>query len=323
MAARRRWISFALALVRTAVGVALLAYLLRAAETRATLATLFTTLWLLVLLNLAPVLGAGLEAGRLSVLFAARGLGVSLGDGFRIVAVGALFNLWIPGGTGGDVMKLYYLVGLHPRRKVEVAALLLVDRAVAFLSLLVVLLALLAAQPALRAVPLVGGAALGVVVCLALLLAGAAVAGSRRLRESAAVRWLRARIPFGEAVARAAATVHGFRESAPSLLAAVLLSLAGHLLLAAVLAVAGSVLLPGLPALTTVTLALLGLIANVLPIAPGGLGVGEAASEALFRTVGRSGGAGLVAAWRVGTILLCLVGALLYAGGAQRARAAA
>src|SRR5438132_12271958 len=44
-------------------------------------------------------------------------------------------------------------------------------------------------------------------------------------------------------------------------------------------AMAAAVLLPGLSTLVASTLALLGIVANVLPVTPGGLGVGEAATE--------------------------------------------
>jgi uncharacterized membrane protein YbhN (UPF0104 family) len=69
------------------------------------------------------------------------------------------------------------------------------------------------------------------------------------------------------------------------------------------------------PSVLVATLSLLGLIANALPITPGGVGVGEAAAEALFRAVGVPGGAALVAAWRVGMIGVSIVGAGLYIFG--------
>jgi uncharacterized membrane protein YbhN (UPF0104 family) len=62
----------------------------------------------------------------------------------------------------------------------------------------------------------------------------------------------------------------------------------------------------------------LGLLANALTITPGGLGVGEAAFEGLFRTVGYDGGARLILAWRVGMLALCSVGCALYIAGSRR-----
>ena len=89
---------------------------------------------------------------------------------------------------------------------------------------------------------------------------------------------------------------------------------------AASFALAGSVLVPAVPAVLVSTLSLLGLVANALPITPGGVGVGEATAEALFRAVGVAGGAALVAAWRVGMLGVCVVGAGLYAFGHRGSR---
>jgi uncharacterized membrane protein YbhN (UPF0104 family) len=76
--------------------------------------------------------------------------------------------------------------------------------------------------------------------------------------------------------------------------------------------------MPNAQPLTVCLLALLGLLANALPITPGGLGVGEAAFEGLFRTVGYGGGARLILAWRVGMLALCCLGCALYIAGARR-----
>jgi hypothetical protein len=83
---------------------------------------------------------------------------------------------------------------------------------------------------------------------------------------------------------------------------------------------AGSVLLPEAPASITGYLALLGLVANALPITPGGLGVGEAAFEGLFRTVGYAGGAQMILAWRAGMLALCCVGCVFYIAGNRKQR---
>jgi uncharacterized membrane protein YbhN (UPF0104 family) len=84
---------------------------------------------------------------------------------------------------------------------------------------------------------------------------------------------------------------------------------------------AAKVFMPNAEPLTVSLLALLGMLANALPITPGGLGVGEAAFEGLFRTVGYSGGARLILAWRVGMLALCCLGSALYMAGARRGQA--
>jgi len=51
-----------------------------------------------------------------------------------------------------------------------------------------------------------------------------------------------------------------------------------------------------------------GMLANALPLTPGGLGVGEVAFEALFQSVGATGGAEAILSWRVVTTLIDLCG---------------
>jgi uncharacterized protein (TIRG00374 family) len=315
---RPTWWRVLLGVLRSVLGLWLLVYVLKAGGAWEALPALFARPWLLVLLNVVPIAGAAVEAGRLSVLCGAQGMALPFTTGFRVVSIGALFGLWIPGGTGGDVMKLYYLARLHPSRTVEIATVLLVDRVVALFALLVLLLGLLALQPALLAVPAIKAAAIVVGLSTIALMAGARVVGSVWFRENRRFRGVLRRLPLGGHLSRAADAAHGFRGRTGALAAAAGMSLAGHALLAVTLAVVAAVLLPGMSPLAASSLALLGLIANVLPITPGGLGVGEAAADALFRLVGVSGGAALVTAWRAGMLAISAAGALFYAHGVRR-----
>jgi uncharacterized protein (TIRG00374 family) len=314
---RRRWSSPFLMVVRALLGTALLVYVLRSGGAWTQLRGLLGVFWLVALLNMFPLVGAWIEATRLRVLFRAHQLQLPLRVGIRVVAIGALFNLWIPGGTGGDVMKLYYLSERHAGRVVEVATILIVDRAVALFALLTFLLTLLLAPRQLWPVPVVRAATAGVAGMLAAMIVGTAIVWSSRIRSSAIYRTVLARMPLGRHFARAADAAYRFRDHKAALLKAALLSMAGHALLWLSFAIAGTVLVPGVPPLLVGTLSLLGLLASVLPITPGGLGVGEAASEALFRAVGVAGGASLIAAWRVGTILISVVGAAFYIRGVR------
>jgi uncharacterized membrane protein YbhN (UPF0104 family) len=62
----------------------------------------------------------------------------------------------------------------------------------------------------------------------------------------------------------------------------------------------------------------LGFMANVVPLTPGGLGVGEAAFDGLFRLAGFSGGAELLLAWRLLTVLPAAVGLVVYFQAGRR-----
>ena len=65
-------------------------------------------------------------------------------------------------------------------------------------------------------------------------------------------------------------------------------------------------------------LAPLGLVANSLPVTPGGLGVGEAAFNRLFLIAGITGGADLLIGWRLLTIVLGIIGLTFYLQGRKR-----
>ena len=311
-------------IIRAALGFGLLYYVLKVTGGWVAAKQLISTRWLLPWLSSLTIFGAAIEAKRLGFLFRAQGMRLSFFQGYRVVAIGALFNFCIPGGTGGDVMKLYYLAADNRGRRVEVATVLFVDRAVALFCMLclVVALALLDGRyawdyPLIGS--LVGAAALGAVG----LFVGGAVACSTRLRASRWYIYLMDRAPLRSYLARAADALYVFRRNKVALAKAASLSFIGHLALLVVFISAGRVIMPGAPSLAVCLLALLGLLANALPITPGGLGVGEASFEGLFRIAGYSHGAQLILAWRVAMIALCGLGCALYIAGAQRSQQSA
>ena len=135
-----------LRLLRVGVGVAMLWYVLTS------LGSEFPALsesgpWVAAF-ALYTLPGVLIEAQRLKLLLAAQGLVVTLGIAVRIVTIATFFGLCIPGGTGGDVMKIYYLVSSDRGRTVEIATLVLMDRVIGMVGLLctVLFLALLNAD---------------------------------------------------------------------------------------------------------------------------------------------------------------------------------
>jgi glycosyltransferase 2 family protein len=306
-------------ILRIALGVGLLYYVLKVNGGWIAAKQLISTKWLLPWLPALTIFGAAFEARRLGVLFGAQGMRLSFVEGYRAVAIAALFNFCIPGGTGGDVMKLYYLAADSRGRRVEIATLVFVDRAVALFCMLslVVALAMLDGRLVWE-FPLIGSLVVAAGVAAFGLLVCGAVACSTGLRESRLYAYLIERAPLRHYLMRVADALYVFRKNRAALARAAALSAAGHLALLALMCVAARVFMPNAAPLTVSLLALLGLLANALPITPGGLGVGEAAFEGLFRTVGYSGGARLILAWRVGMLALCCLGSALYMAGARR-----
>lgn len=305
---------------RIAIGVGLLYYLL-VAPGRWEAATDFrSNTWMLPTLMVLVLIGAFTEAARLRILCRVAGLELSLLRGLWLTCVGIFFSYYVPGGTGGDVARLYYLSSKHDRPTAEMAVVLLLDRACGLFALLVVILVL---APFNRI--LIGGHAVigwlvtSMALVLALLLAMLAALFSEGLRQrpkiASVMRWL----PFQQHTSRASSTLDRFRRNPSGLILATLVNLLGFASLALIFIVQGRVFLPGAGAIEVSFLAFTGMLANALPITPGGLGVGEAAFEGLFSLAGFSGGAKLLLGWRIGTLPLIVAGGVLYARGLRRA----
>jgi glycosyltransferase 2 family protein len=305
--------------LRVFLGIGLLYYVLSTTGGWLAAHRFLSAPWLLPGLSVLTLLGAAIESKRLGLLLKSQGIGLPFAHGYRVVAIGAFFNFCIPGGTGGDVMKLYYLASENRRQVIELATVLLVDRAVALFSLLllVVALAIFDAQLVQEYVLVQFLIAIAVAGLLGLLLF-AALSCSPQFRVSRLYRFVVTKMPLHRYLQRISDALWRFRDHKAALLGAAVLSMLGHVALAVMLVGVASVFIPLAPPLAVCLLSFLGLLANALPITPGGLGVGEAAFEGLFGAVGFAGGAALILAWRLGMLPLCILGCILYMLGNQK-----
>jgi hypothetical protein len=159
------------------------------------------------------------------------------------------------------------------------------------------------------------GVAVVVIAGMLAIMVVAALAWSTTLRSSRPYAWLMARVPLRRHVERIAAAAHAFGERKRAVAAACGLSLAGHLGVAATYVAVASVVIPQAPWQHVAFLSMVGMVANAIPVTPGGLGVGEAAFAQLFGMMGYPGGAALIVLWRVGMLPLALLGATFYITG--------
>jgi uncharacterized membrane protein YbhN (UPF0104 family) len=303
----RRWLSLTL---RVGIAAALIAWLARtgAIEWRA-LAGLARE-WPLTLAAFGVLaLTTFITAIRLPVLLRPLGFQLAAWPAVVLMTTGLFFGLFLPGGAGGDIAKVYYSVSGHRRgTRTELATAVLLDRAIGMWAMFAMpLLALPFFASALAAEPHVAT----LVRFSALVFAGGGAA-------LAAVLWLPERwvaLPgraAGDFVARGIATVRCFRAHPGALARSFVLSLGAH-----TTAVATTWLLAGAihPASQRAELGLvvpLGFVANALPLTPGGVGVGETAFHRLFHFVGLDGGAEIALGWRLAITGVALLGGLLY-----------
>ena len=88
-----------------------------------------------------------LASVRLNRFFRAVGIPLSQAYNLRLYWLGMFYNLFLPGGIGGDGYKVYLLGRQFPGRRALIFRALLLDRLSGLVALLVLLLALLAAVP--------------------------------------------------------------------------------------------------------------------------------------------------------------------------------
>jgi uncharacterized protein (TIRG00374 family) len=307
--------------LRIGLGLALLAYVLVITESWRFGALLLATPRLALALVAWTCMGTLVEARRLGLLLAAHGMTLPLSRGLRLVSIATFFGLFIPGGTGGDVAKLYALASDRPGRRIEVVLIVLVDRAVGLFSLLC-LICLMAVLnwPMVRARAVLGTLVAVAAVALVLMTCAGVLAWSSRIRSGALYCVWLDRIPGGGYARRVWDAFYQFRAQRQALAAALALTLAGHTGLCGIFWLTASYVMPAARVGEVCLLSLLGMLANALPITPGGIGVGEAAFTALFAAAGHHGGGQLILAWRIATLLLGVVGALLFVMGKNTSR---
>jgi glycosyltransferase 2 family protein len=308
------------ALVRLAVGVALLVYLAESRIIDFRMLAKLVTGWPITLGALALIfLDIVFMALRLCLLFRPQGLRLPLIHSLELTLVSSFFTTFLPGAAGGDIAKLFYAAKENKGRRAEIVTIVAFDRVVGLFSLLLLPLLFAPLFPELirnekvLQVLLTIAAALAACLLAALLLCMFQPPWMKRL-----VEWLSRLLPGREVPERVMGTLGAYRKSPSILFAALGASLVSNLILIAATAMAVLLLSPNSMSLKLCLVIPLGDVANALPLTPGGLGVGETAFNALFKIVGLQGGAEAMLCWRIWRALVGLVGLVLYLRGVGR-----
>jgi uncharacterized protein (TIRG00374 family) len=227
------------------------------------------------------LLGYVLSAARWYFLLHAMGIQVRLRPCAEIFAMGTFANTFLPGGTGGDLVRAVYIARhVHQDRTGGVIS-VFADRAVGLLGVLGVAVLLGAsdsrhviASPLTRTFFLTltaafGGAVLGILLTFALL---------SQARFEKLQGWIGARTIAHRTVVRLFATAVQLRAH-PMLS---LLSFVVSVVITLTMAAAGVLLARGYEAgglgpLDFANASVLALLANAVPLTPGGIGVAEGA----------------------------------------------
>lgn len=303
---------------RVGLGIGLVVYILFGRDNGIDTGLFTGAAWLFAVLPLLALAGGAVESLRLGLLCRSQQARLGFWHGLRLVLVSVFFNFFVPGGTGGDVAKMYYLAADNPGKGLELAVVVFVDRVTGMLSLIltVMILALFNIQlvsdyPLIRLLLGLLALVLAVMVVTVLLF------GSAGFRNSRLFRYIKGKLPLQRHAGRIADAVRAFRHHRVALLLALLFSVLGNGVMVLMFLLAGSAFMPDAPGAVVCFLAALGMFANALPLTPGGLGVGEAAFEGLFGMLGVTAGAMLMVSWRLGMLPLGLLGGLYYITGVR------
>lgn len=307
------------AILRTAVGVGLLVYLGVSGAIKWSALWGLASAWRVSLVALILLfVDMVVTAWRLCVLIAPRGFHLSLKSSVRLTLVGTFFNSFLPGSGGGDVVKILYATHGNRGRRTEVATILLLDRATGMFALLVWPLLVLPFFPGLlHSMPDLNRLLMIAAVIAVGMIIGTLVCFSTGLRNSRLFSWIIQK-PFGAYLRQIFDTVHAYRHNIGTLWAAVGISMIAHTLTVLVTLLGSFAILSGPIHWKAAVLIPLGMLVNTVPLTPGGLGVGEAAFDVLFKGAGLTGGAETLLAWRLLMLFIGLIGLVFYLQGRQQ-----
>jgi len=212
-----------------------------------------------------------LQTARWLGLMRCRGMQVTFWRAFRLTMAGHFFNFWMPGTTGGDVVKAYYTAKGSDRQGTAIMSVLF-DRVTGMTGL--TLLAGLVGLTLLEH-PLVARITAGVWLALAAVAILAVAYFSSRLRAKLRPERLTAWLPGRRLLGRVDEVALAYRQHKLTVVAAIAVSLPVHGSLMTATALAGQALGIDHPLALMVAVLPVVFLAGSVPITPQGIGVME------------------------------------------------
>lgn len=230
---------------------------------------------------------------RWNVLNGALGFGIGYREAFSLSMIGMLFTVVIPGSVGGDVIKAYYVGTRVPNRRAHAFTTILMDRYLGLLSLLTLGAAgvcwnyrviltnkIMTTLATFVVLAFIGGT---VALMVAILFSNQVTSLLRRFVG---------RIPLAGHAVKSCEALEAFRARPGVLVIGILMSLPSHLIACLGMRLAmGMVGAPEMPLERFLLIVPLGLISTVIPLSPGGVGIGQAAFYALCESLSKGSGA--------------------------------
>lgn len=259
--------------------------------------------------------GLALSTERWKALMASQG--ITLGS-FRVgqlVLMGTFFNYFMPGGVGGDVVKAFYIARDFPNSKTKVVVSVLMDRIVGLFSMVVMALGIMLWQwHTISTTPQLKFIFTMLCFILVAFLVFWSLIFSIRL-EKEVFKFI-SFLPGKHSIKRILQSLTSYRIGKRQVFVSFLLSMLAQMSAILFFYVAGNGLgFSQVPFTTYLFVVPVGFMIQAIPIAPAGIGIGQAAFLFLFNLAMQdktSLGPATITAFQLATFLYGLLGAICY-----------
>ena len=241
---------------------------------------------------------------RWQMLLLAQETDITLWKTLSLNFIGLFFNNFLPGATGGDLAKCYYVASIYPDKKAATITTVLLDRFLGLSGLVLVGGISILCYPKIS---LYGSGPIKT-MSTTILLAGAAILIGLVLFLNFPVSFIEtypekfSHLPGGKLLLKFYHAVRIYRDHQTVLYLSLFLSILVHTTIIIMTIIFGRIFNAQLSWRIYGVITPLTLLANALPVAPAGLGVGEAASEYLYLKVGCSLGGEFMALFHLVSI---------------------
>jgi len=257
---------------------------------------------------------------RWRFLMKTQGLDVSLLECFRLTYLGFFFNNVVPGLTGGDLVKAFYVARRSPGARATAAVSVFVDRIIGIVGLAFLggsVLVFRLGDPQYRA------AAIVIYVFLACAAVGGVMFFSRRIRRWCRIDRLFEILPGapGRILRKIDRAFFAYRENRTALLVAFLLSIVNHTgLMVMNIGFARSLGIDDVPVTAFFVLIPVIMMISSIPLLPGGWGIGELAYATFLGYVGvpYTQAIALSFLFRISNLVWSLLGGVFFMTGRDR-----
>ena len=210
-------------------------------------------------------------------------LSLSLGQAVRLTWIGMFFNNFVPGQTGGDLVKAYYIAKNSPRKRLIAILTVITDRVLGLTALLFVgLLTVTVFFDRFKEI------AVTLWISLILMLFGVVILTNRRIRRALGLSALVKKLPrkLTEFIYQVDSAIQQYHDHKAGILLWWLLSVGNHMVSILGVYAFSKAIDMGVPATEFYALVPVIFIVSALPIAPNGWGIGEALFGKLFGQYG-------------------------------------